>query len=307
MARASLLLVAVISMLPYATPAHVFYSAIGGKDGPGVGYGDISNSLVWGKWNEVGDVFASNEFFFENGQIGYMGGQLHADGSHSVIFSIWDQCVRYGSTTCIVPNATALPAGKGCLRFGGEGHGAHCGFTLDPPGFVPGRPYHFKVKLGAPNATGQLVTATVDDKPIGAIFLNNTDDPKDGTSYQGYGRFAPYCRTFMEYWSGGQQAHSFGWIGPYAEGSLGPPVSAVADSAEGLPVKISACIPSHGCGRGQVFYNASTALKASFPERVDGGYWVDLWKPDPRLQQRNMEACAWSKDTGLAGNAQFFC
>ena len=34
---------------------------------------------------------------------------------------------------------------------------------------------------------------------------------------------------------------------------------------------------------------------------------LDLWKPDPRLAQRNMEACAWSKDTGLSGNAAFFC
>ena len=112
----------------------------------------------------------------------------------------------------------------------------------------------------------------------------------------------------MEYWSGGQQAHSFGWIGPYANGgTLGPPLSAVADSAEGLPVKVSARIPGTACGRGHVYFNASTELPASYPERVDGGYWLDLWNPDPRLAQRNMEACAWSKDTGLSGNAAFFC
>ena len=61
-----------------ASAAHVFYSAIGGKDGPGIGYSDVSNSLVWGPWNDIGDVFASNEFFFENGQVGYMGGQQYA-------------------------------------------------------------------------------------------------------------------------------------------------------------------------------------------------------------------------------------
>jgi hypothetical protein len=48
-------------LLPFASGAHVFYSAIGGRDGPGVGFTDVSNSLVWGPWNEVGDVFASNE------------------------------------------------------------------------------------------------------------------------------------------------------------------------------------------------------------------------------------------------------
>lgn len=149
---------------------------------------------------------------------------------------------------------------------------------------------------------------------IGEIFLANTEDPKSGASLTGYGKLAPYARTFMEYWSGGTQAHSFGWRGPYANGgTLGPPVSAVADSAEGLPVNVSACIPSLGskrgadCGRGRVFYNASTELTASHPERVEGGYWLDLWKPDPRLGQRNMEACAWATDTGLTGNAQFFC
>lgn len=82
--------------------------------------------------------------------------------------------------------------------------------------------------------------------------------------------------------------------------------TAAVDSAEGLPVKVSACIPGTACGRGHVYFNASTELSASYPERVDGGYWLDLWKPDPRLAQRNMEACEWSKDTGLSGNAAFF-
>ena len=112
---------ALLLLLGRALGAHVFYSAIGGEDGPGVSYGDVSNTLVWGEWNEIGDVFASCEFFFENGEIGYMGGQRHADGSHSVIFSIWDHCQRYGSTTCEYPNATALPMGA-CVRFDGEGY-----------------------------------------------------------------------------------------------------------------------------------------------------------------------------------------
>ena len=55
--RAALLLIS-----QSASGAHVFYSAIGGKDGPGVGYSDVSNSLVWGTHQEQGDVFASNEF-----------------------------------------------------------------------------------------------------------------------------------------------------------------------------------------------------------------------------------------------------
>ena len=111
----------ILLLASQASAAHVFYSAIGGVDGPEATVDDVSISLVWGEWNEVGDVFASCEFFFENGQVGYMGGQRHADGTHSVIFSIWDQCKRYGSTDCIVKNATALPLG-GCERFGGEGH-----------------------------------------------------------------------------------------------------------------------------------------------------------------------------------------
>ena len=147
---------AVLLLVSTASAAHVFYSAIGGVDGPAVAFDDVSIKLVWGQHNEVGDVFASCEFFFENGQLGYMGGQRHADGSHSVIFSIWDACKRYGSTTCIVKNATALPTGQ-CERFGGEGHGAHCG---GPITFTSGQPYDFKVAVGEANATGRHVYAS---------------------------------------------------------------------------------------------------------------------------------------------------
>ena len=83
-----------------------------------------------------------------------MGGQRHADGSHSIIFSIWDQCKRYGSTDCIVKNETAIPLGK-CSRFGGEGHGAHCDGQIE---FEPGRPYAFRVAVGAANATGRTIS-----------------------------------------------------------------------------------------------------------------------------------------------------
>ena len=295
---------ALLLLLGRALGAHVFYSAIGGEDGPGVSYGDVSNTLVWGEWNEIGDVFASCEFFFENGEIGYMGGQRHADGSHSVIFSIWDHCQRYGSTTCEYPNATALPMGA-CVRFDGEGHGAHCDGAI---AFAPYENYTFTVAVDDANATGRVARATVNGALIGEIFLRDTTDFKSGARLGGYGRLAPYARTFMEYWSGGAQAHSFGWVGPYAEkGTVGPPRAAVADAAEGLPVKVTSCIPGRACGRGAVFYNASVALNGSFPEVVDGGYWLDLWKEDERLAQRNMEACAWATDTGLTGNAAFFC
>ena len=49
------------SMLVPGSAAHVFYSVIGGEDGPGVGVNDVSIELIWGEWNEVGDVFASCE------------------------------------------------------------------------------------------------------------------------------------------------------------------------------------------------------------------------------------------------------
>ena len=45
-----------------------------------------------------------------------------SDGSHSVIFSIWDACKRYGSTTCAFPNATAVPLDD-CVRFSAPLHG----------------------------------------------------------------------------------------------------------------------------------------------------------------------------------------
>ena len=73
-------------------------------------------------------IFASLQFWFENGVGGYFGTQVWREGAtdglgrtvranetHRVIFSVWD-----------APDAEVGWRGDTCGRFGGEGVGSHC-------------------------------------------------------------------------------------------------------------------------------------------------------------------------------------
>ena len=81
---------------------------------------------------------------------------MHSDGSHSILFSIWDH------------NATAKNAwwdegsSPWCARFGGEGEGAHCGRLFK---FEEGRNYTFALEYDADksvkNGSGEFWSAEV--------------------------------------------------------------------------------------------------------------------------------------------------
>merc|ERR1719199_1453222 len=80
---------------------------------------DFDNFTSYLRWTqaEKGDVYLATQFYTGCAG-GYFGGQLHSDGTHSILFSIWDGA-----------NATSetRPAADWCGRFGGEGTGAQCG------------------------------------------------------------------------------------------------------------------------------------------------------------------------------------
>ena len=201
----------------------------------------------------------------------------------------------------------------GCKRLGGEGHAsAHCDKTVPSPGFEPGAEYEFKVALGAANASGVFVKATVNGPRmegvvIGEIFLRIRRTQRRVRYTQA---MANSRRTPVYSWSIGRAASSRRAL----DGST------LCRRRNNRPANISGGRLGGGRASQRVFVYTSEAVRpwhrllqrvaraeGSHPERTDGGYWLDLWKEDPRLGERNMEACAWSKDTGLSGNARFFC
>ena len=66
---------------------------------------------------------------------GYMGGQVHEDGSHHLLFSLWDWNASLHTAFGVKPIST--DGGKtGCSAFGGEGTGGHCGAPLPGDDFM---------------------------------------------------------------------------------------------------------------------------------------------------------------------------
>ena len=66
---------------------------------------------------------------------GYMGGQVHEDGSHHLLFSLWDWNASLHTAFGVKPISS--DGGKtGCSAFGGEGTGGHCGAPLPGDDFM---------------------------------------------------------------------------------------------------------------------------------------------------------------------------
>lgn len=157
-------------------------------------------------------VFASNMFWFETGQGGYMGTQVWRAGVTDekwgflfggdvifrIIFAIWDG--DNGTNQQAMPGTDAVSA-ENCERFGGEGTGAHC--------FI-----HYEFKLGravgvrtrhhgrSEDESGDFWSGTAFDPitgredAIGMIFVPD----KDG--HRGFGQMQPWNsrKSFLEYY-----------------------------------------------------------------------------------------------------------
>lgn len=218
----------------------------------------ISSSLVWTAVDPAAAVFLATEFKFEHGPKvgGYFGGQFHKNGSHNVLFSVWD-----ASTTL----KTAHPDARTCSRFGGEGEGAHCSTPIN---WTVGVVYQFHVQQLQQNASGTAwgmsVWYTEPNStvhvflPVGRIFLVDAPGASPGS---GYGGLLPWALSFQEYFLGvPPEFHSAaGWIGPYMwSRPLTPPDVAVPDCDRCEAV--SACIPGVGCGRPNAFFEHGKAV-----------------------------------------------
>lgn len=193
----------------------------------------MSSTQIWDRVEHTAQsyVYGAMQFYFENGVVGYFGGQHHGLGQTIVDFAIWD-------SSNISKSSQAMPV-PGCGRFGGEGTGSHCEQDVD---LLKGREYSYHIELSMRNASGSAWTASVVDEytgnetVIGTLFVHTdpAHPPPAGSKISGYGGLTAGMTSprktvpkkepvdpdsyggisFMEYYLGGSFYSSFGWIGP---------------------------------------------------------------------------------------------
>lgn len=155
-------------------------------------------------------VFWAQQFYLENGSLGYLGMQRVA-GTKKIIFSIWDTT----ASVATMPGAIAEP-------FGGEGVGQH---VIAPLDWQLGHTYRFR--LANAGGTGPWWGVTVTD-------LSNNASWSLGRiqSRPGWGNLQPQVTTFTEVYIGGQNCENI----PYARASFGAPSS---DNGQGKTISVT--------------------------------------------------------------------
>ena len=139
---------------------------------------------------------------------GYMGGQIHEDGTHHLLFSMWDWNATLHAAFGMEPQSTDGGA-TGCSAFGGEGTGGHCGAPLKGDEFMweVGTRYTFAAWMEQADAefhnyTGVVWQAQVTNEAtarvtnIGQIFIR--DDFLGGPAQSRCAQMTPGAYSFME-------------------------------------------------------------------------------------------------------------
>eukprot|EP01123_Difflugia_compressa_P007763 TRINITY_DN2151_c0_g1_i1.p1 TRINITY_DN2151_c0_g1~~TRINITY_DN2151_c0_g1_i1.p1 ORF type:complete len:253 (-),score=49.01 TRINITY_DN2151_c0_g1_i1:98-856(-) len=188
------------------------------------------------------NVFGSMQYWFEEGQGGYMGSQYHSDGTQSVLFSIWDSdSLPYSS----------IPLGQ-CTRFGGEGEGSHCLITYP---VKTNTEYVFTLHYNGYNGTGAFWSGSVTDTTTGEATTMGTLYLLNVRGLQGFGLVQPAAASFIEYYTGGSFYSAYGWKGPYGVDKTGQQTVVVsARSDQEQNVAVSACVNAWGCGAPIAYY-----------------------------------------------------
>ena len=216
-------------------------------------------------------VFASMQFWFENGVGGYFGTQVWREGANDqrghtvradetkrVIFSVWDAPGGGGRVGW---------RGANCGRFGGEGVGSHC---LAPYAFIGGAAYTVRVRYVGHNGTGDWWAASVADvrsgsAPVDFGELWLPDTPSQQANRTGFGRLQTKAAAFQEYFEAtgcdGQATSSVGLIGPrWQKGNLAPS-QAYAEYTSCKFSDVGSCIYGAGCGPLRVLLTAGGLAK----------------------------------------------
>lgn len=199
-AMSSKVFCALACLCAQASAQHAYYSFKTDK----TNFDNFTSYLRW-TGAEKGDVYLATQFYTGCAG-GYFGGQLHSDGTHSILFSIWDFNATWKKTQGVSP---------WCARFGGEGEGAHCGLDFV---FEFNVEYRFALTKSS-NASGALFSTTVTkvseegaEVPtfLGTIFVEGPAD-KDCTTLAASGI------SFQEYYLGGDFYSAAAWRGPYMD------------------------------------------------------------------------------------------
>lgn len=214
---------------------------------------DFKNFASYLRWTQAdkGDVYLATQFY-TGCSGGYFGGQLHSDGTHSILFSMWD----FNASA-----KTAHGVSPWCGRFGGEGEGAHCGLEYV---FEFGVEYRYTLTK-ASNSSGTLWSVTVTKEGptevptfLGTIFIASEGLEKDCTVLE------PRSVSFQEYYLGGTFYSAAAWRGPFL--SRDPqgapalhaglaPVDAAADCGNATAhSNVSSSVPLGPAGAPNVFY-----------------------------------------------------
>lgn len=218
---------------------------------------NLSATLVWVAAQE-GNVYLATQFWTPCAG-GYFGGQMHVDGTHSILFSIWDGANATSETL-------TQPVAEWCSRFGGEGTGAQCGLLYH---WDLAEQYEFRLTpSAAPGGTKWTATVTPASRPqatsvVGEIFVPLPDALR--AKGETCGTLAAGAVSFQEYYTGGQFFSAAGWVGPRLDGV--PAAAAAADCASPLS-KVSACIPGVGCGAPNVLFEQGAQTPHGCPAHL---------------------------------------
>lgn len=192
----------------YGSPSYADYSFK--ENGP------FFNFDIYSTWDHDIElstgIYPAFNFYFQNGQGGYMGMQSDNLGKH-VLFSIWDD---------VNGSMSAMPVSSNCKRFSHEGTGTMC---LNDFSWAAGREYRLRVwvldVVGNTQNWGAWILDTVSQQEtnIGVISLRNSGE------YQGYGwltRSSVFLERYISAPLGGCDAQPVAkviWRGPYANNS----------------------------------------------------------------------------------------
>lgn len=225
-------------------------------------------------------IFASTQFFFENGVGGYFGTQVWREGQFDTlgsevtgtremtqaIFSCWDH-----------EDAQAGWVGEHCGRFSGEGTGSHCRIYYP---LREGRVYTVRMNFTRNTSDADLWTGYINDTETGEESTIGTLSLPTTSGHRGFGRLRVKAASFQEYFKSkecaGQARSSTGLIGPFFRRRSLAPSQAYADftNPECTYNDLTDCIPGFGCGRPRVLMTGGQATKRT---AVQMG---SLWTPE---------------------------
>lgn len=216
---------------------------------------NFSSYLQWTQADR-GDVYLATQFYTGCSN-GYFGGQLHSDGTHSILFSMWD----FNATA-----QTAHGVSPWCLRFGGEGTGANCGLEYV---FEFGVEYRFSLtkSIESSGVSWSAVVTKIGDgieTPtfLGTIKILSEGLPGDCTLLK------PFSVSFQEYYLGGTFYSAANWRGPYLDqdghnASSGlAAYDALSDCGNvSYPSNVSSSVPQGPSGRPNAFFQQGGATQ----------------------------------------------